>query len=113
MLVGDDELLQRGVVGHPDVAEADAANRRVEVVESEALHTVDDLGADAAEREAAILKRTLEAQLRSYKENPKAADALLRVGESPRDDTLPSAELAAYTIVASVILNLDEVVTKY
>jgi hypothetical protein len=65
-----------------------------------------------SERELGILKRTLEKQLATYQQNPKAAEALLRVGESARDETLPTAELAAYTIVASVILNLDEVVTK-
>ncbi len=64
------------------------------------------------ERETAILKRVLDKQLQTYQENPKAAEALLRVGESPRDEALSAAELAAYTIVASVILNLDEVVTK-
>jgi hypothetical protein len=64
------------------------------------------------QREATILKRTLDQQLQTYEQNHKAADALLRVGESPRDDTLAAPELAAYTIVASVILNLDEVVTK-
>jgi len=64
------------------------------------------------EREATILKRTLDTQLQTYQQNPKAADALLRVGESPRDTTLAAPELAAYTIVASVILNLDEIVTK-
>jgi hypothetical protein len=41
-----------------------------------------------------------------------AALKLLTVGESRRDDRLPAEELAAYTIVASVILNLDETVTK-
>ena len=33
-------------------------------------------------------------------------------GESPRDKTIDSAELAAYTTAASVILNLDEVITR-
>ena len=36
----------------------------------------------------------------------------LAVGESPRDEELDPAELAAWTMVASVILNLDETVTK-
>jgi len=41
-----------------------------------------------------------------------AAQGLVSVGESPRPDKLDPAELAAWTIVASVILNLDETVTK-
>ncbi len=65
-----------------------------------------------SERESAILQRVFDKQLQAYRANPKAAADLLRVGESARDDTLSAPELAAYTIVASVILNLDEVVTK-
>jgi hypothetical protein len=37
---------------------------------------------------------------------------LLGVGEASRDDQLDAAELAAWTMVASVILNLDETLTK-
>ncbi|MGH9842622.1 MAG: hypothetical protein ACREEM_28090 [Blastocatellia bacterium] len=38
--------------------------------------------------------------------------ALLRIGESARDATMDPAELAAWTMVASAILNLDETITK-
>ncbi|MBI3821389.1 MAG: DUF1553 domain-containing protein [Planctomycetes bacterium] len=65
-----------------------------------------------SDRESAILLRVLDKQLATYRQNPKLADELLRVGESPRDESLSAPELAAYTIVASMILNLDEVVTK-
>jgi hypothetical protein len=41
-----------------------------------------------------------------------AAEALVKVGESARVMQIAVPKLAAYTIVASVILNLDEVVTK-
>jgi len=34
------------------------------------------------------------------------------VGESPLNEQLNVSELAAYTTVASLILNLDETVTK-
>ena len=43
---------------------------------------------------------------------PKAALALAKVGELPVDPTLNPAELAAYTLVASTVLNMDETVTK-
>jgi hypothetical protein len=65
-----------------------------------------------SDKEMAILHRVFDKQLQTYKDNPKAAAELLRVGESPRDMELAAPELAAYTIVASMILNLDEVVTK-
>ena len=65
-----------------------------------------------SERESGILQRVLDKQLLIYQQNPQLARDLLSVGESPRDADLPAHELAAYTIVASMILNLDEVVTK-
>jgi hypothetical protein len=60
----------------------------------------------------AVLTTALTRQIDRYRADEKAARKLLAVGESPRDDSLPPAELAAYTILASVILNLDETVTK-
>jgi len=50
--------------------------------------------------------------LAAYRQDQKAARKLVSLGEAPRDETLDVAELAAYTAVAGVILNLDEVVTK-
>ena len=45
-------------------------------------------------------------------QDPNAAQELLAVGESPLNETLDPAELAAWTAVASAVLNLDETVTK-
>ena len=47
-----------------------------------------------------------------FRLDPPGAKKLLAVGESPRDATLGTAELAAWTTVASVLLNLDETITK-
>jgi hypothetical protein len=62
--------------------------------------------------EAAILRHLFESRLARYRQDPAAATKLLKVGESPRDEKLDSAELAAWTTVASVIMNLDETVTR-
>ncbi|MFN0067399.1 MAG: PSD1 and planctomycete cytochrome C domain-containing protein [Limisphaerales bacterium] len=62
--------------------------------------------------EAAALAELLEAQRRHYSADRASALKLLAVGESPRDEALEPAELAAWTMVASAILNLDETVTK-
>jgi hypothetical protein len=62
--------------------------------------------------ELASLSKGFAAYLAKYRFNPGAATALLDVGESPRDDSLDPAELAAYTAAANVILNLDEAITK-
>jgi hypothetical protein len=47
-----------------------------------------------------------------YRQDKEAARKLVRVGESPRDERLDVSELAAYTAVANLILNLDETITK-
>ncbi|HTN77629.1 MAG TPA: PSD1 and planctomycete cytochrome C domain-containing protein [Pirellulaceae bacterium] len=65
-----------------------------------------------APREVAILRRVYEQQLAKFTADPTAADKLLAVGEAPRDEKLPAIELASYGLVASLILNLDEAVTK-
>jgi len=64
------------------------------------------------EKEIAVLKKVLDKQLAVYRQDAKAAMKLLAIGESRRNEELEPAELAAWTIVASVILNLDETVTK-
>ena len=47
-----------------------------------------------------------------YRDAPADAAALLAVGESARDDSLDPVEHAAYTGLCTLILNLDEVLTK-
>jgi hypothetical protein len=62
--------------------------------------------------ELGVLLAGLERRLTTYQQDRGAAEKLLSVGEAPRDKSFDSAELAAYATVASVILNLDEVITK-
>jgi hypothetical protein len=50
--------------------------------------------------------------LKAYDADPKAAAALLHVGDQPAPADLPAAELAAWTSVARVILNLHETITR-
>src|SRR5262245_25003862 len=63
-------------------------------------------------REARVLLDLLSQQLVNYRKDKKAATDLLRVGESAADDKIDQAELAAWTMLASAILNLDETITK-
>jgi hypothetical protein len=62
--------------------------------------------------EVAILQAGLNRRLTQYAKDREAAEKLLSAGESLRDAKLDVAQLAAYTTTASVILNLDEVITK-
>jgi hypothetical protein len=63
-------------------------------------------------REARVILDLLSQQLINYRKDKKAATELLRVGESAADDKIDQAELAAWTMLASAILNLDETITK-
>ena len=65
-----------------------------------------------SEREVGVLRKIYERQVEVYRKDEKAALKLLRVGESPRDEKLDVPELSAWATVASVVLNLDETVTK-
>lgn len=58
--------------------------------------------------ELIILTELYENQWTYFKENEEKAIALLQVGEYERDKQLDPAMTAAYTIVASTIMNFDE-----
>jgi hypothetical protein len=60
----------------------------------------------------AVLGESLRQMQAHYVADPKAAHALVDVGEKKRDTSIPESELAAWTMVASEMLNLDETVTK-
>ena len=62
--------------------------------------------------ERAILLDMYQQQWTEYQANPDSAVQLLSIGEAPRDPTLDTCELAAWSIVANAILNLDEAYTK-
>jgi hypothetical protein len=63
-------------------------------------------------REQQLLADGFQYHLDRYQTDREAALKLLSEGEHPRDEALDVRELAAYTAVASLILNLDETVTK-
>ena len=62
--------------------------------------------------ERRMLRESVERYTRHFREHTAAADELLSFGESPRDEQLPTAELAAYATIASTIFNLDETITR-
>jgi hypothetical protein len=62
--------------------------------------------------ELRVLAAGLAKQLAKFRADPAAAEKLLAFGESKRDPALDPVELAAYTTVAGVILNLDETITQ-
>lgn len=63
-------------------------------------------------QELAVVRNVYQSYLADYQKNGKAALKLLGVGESKRDEKLNPAELAAWTMTANLLLNLDETITK-
>ena len=69
-------------------------------------------GRPASTVELDLLGQELRFFQKTYAADPKAAAALLAIGGSKPNPKLQPPELAAYTLVARVLLNLDEAVTK-
>ena len=61
---------------------------------------------------ANVLARVQAAARETYEATPEQAKALLEVGDSKVDGTIPSTQLAATTVVASLLLNLDATLTR-
>ena len=62
--------------------------------------------------EFSILSKSFSQLHESFSAGGSEASALLTVGESAPDAGIDPVELAAYTALANLILNLDEVITK-
>jgi len=104
-----------------DPTYVEAARKLAERVILEAPNNMNDrfillfrltAGRQPSDAERAVLLSTLEDQQRRFRSNPEAAHKLVQVGESARSEELDTIELAAWANVASVLLNLDETITK-
>jgi hypothetical protein len=69
-------------------------------------------GRSPAKSETTVLRDALNSQLAHYTANAEAAKQAIAFGESKPKAELKPTELAAYTMVANLILNLDETLTK-
>jgi hypothetical protein len=63
-------------------------------------------------QETAVLVKVYESELAEFQTDADAAIGLLAVGDAKRNETLDVPQLAAWTLVANLVLNLDETVTK-
>jgi len=70
------------------------------------------LARDLTERERAVAKNSYEGFVGSYRATPDSARALLDVGDSEADEALFPVESAAWAMLASELMNLDEVLNK-
>ena len=67
---------------------------------------------EPGKREVAVLRTALAQSMQDYRGHDDRAAQLLSVGEAPVRASVSKADLAAWTTVASMILNLDETITK-
>ena len=65
-----------------------------------------------ADSEAEILRSSLNRYRDRYQTRPEDAESYLTTGEHPRDESINPPDLAAFTAVASMLLNLDETITR-
>ncbi|WP_052200897.1 DUF1553 domain-containing protein [Terriglobus sp. TAA 43] len=70
------------------------------------------LARDPSPKTTAVLMASLDKMQKHYATDAKAATQLVSVGEMKRDTSISASELAAWTMVASEMLNLDETLTK-
>jgi hypothetical protein len=104
-----------------DPTYVEAARKLAERVLSEAGPSVEErivfafktcLSRLPIEQELTILRRLLVAQYTRFRNEPKAAMALLSVGQLASNKGHDPTELATWTVLARAILNLDEMVTR-
>jgi hypothetical protein len=62
--------------------------------------------------ELTVLRDALQEHLARYRADTKAAQQLIRVGESQPAPSASAEELAAWTMVGNLVLNLDEVIKR-
>ncbi|MCA8987903.1 MAG: DUF1553 domain-containing protein [Planctomycetaceae bacterium] len=67
---------------------------------------------DPDAEELKVIEPLLAQHLQVYREDPQAAESLLKTGLAPRNTELDPVELAAWSHVARVLLNLHETITR-
>lgn len=75
-----------------------------------AYRTILSRAPDSAE--LTVVRQALSDFLERYRNDPEAAAKVVRVGEASSQQLAPPLELAAYTLIANLLLNLDETVTR-
>jgi mono/diheme cytochrome c family protein len=69
------------------------------------------VGREATTAESQLLAELHESQLEVFSKDPKQAESFLKVGDLTAPPEFPAIDLAAATVVANAILNLDEAIT--
>ncbi|HEX8713746.1 MAG TPA: DUF1553 domain-containing protein, partial [Terracidiphilus sp.] len=70
------------------------------------------LAHDPKPQTLSVLENSLDQIQKHYDSDPKAAHALVHEGESKPEANIPEPQLAAWTMIANEMLNLDETLNK-
>ncbi|MEE3175965.1 MAG: DUF1553 domain-containing protein [Verrucomicrobiota bacterium] len=70
------------------------------------------LSREATDEEFEVLKRVLNGQASAFTADKEKAKKFLSVGESARNESVNIVEHAAWTVIAQMILNMDEALTR-
>jgi hypothetical protein len=65
-----------------------------------------------SQEEIAVVRQALDQHLLAFRQVPENAAKFIRQGESKPKGGVPEPELAAWTLIANLVLNLDETVTR-
>ncbi len=64
------------------------------------------------DEEVQLVGEALDTQLALYQADPESAAAAIRVGQSQPRELVPPEQTAAWTMIANLILNLDETINR-
>jgi hypothetical protein len=63
-------------------------------------------------RETAVVSKALSRQKELFAARPEEAKKAIQAGESKPNEKLDPVELAGWTLIANLLLNLDETVSR-
>jgi len=106
-MMNDPQFIEAGrVLAGKVLKQAGSFDERLDIMSLRLLGR--KMGAD----EKSFVKSTLDQALAYYTGKPEEAMKAISVGELKPDPDVPAAELAAWTLVAGQIFNLDETITR-
>ncbi|MEC7430267.1 MAG: PSD1 and planctomycete cytochrome C domain-containing protein [Planctomycetota bacterium] len=93
------------------------AERTLQSAEPETAKRIDWIWKEVLSRlpektEVEVLTKVYERHRTQYEADPESAKQLLNVGTLPVNESLDTVELAAWTSVARIVLNLNETITR-
>ena len=93
------------------------AERTLQSADPETVRRIDWIWKEVLSRlpektEAEVLTKVYERHRTQYEADPESAKQLLNVGTLPVNESLDTVELAAWTSVARIVLNLNETITR-